>query len=343
MARCLELAKRGAGNVAPNPMVGAVLVHEGSIIGEGYHKKYGGAHAEVNCINDALRKAPELISSSVLYVSLEPCSHFGKTPPCTDLIMQHSIPHVVIGCRDSFNEVNGKGIEKLKAAGIKITEGVLEKEAIELNKRFFTFYEQQRPYVVLKWAQTNDGFISVNDSRRLMISNAFTNRLVHKWRSEEAGILVGANTAINDDPLLDNRNWFGKSPIKIIIDPDLKCPSGLRLYQEGADVFVFNKTVDDGNGRIKFVKVKNDDFLISTLKKLHELKLLSVLVEGGAQTLQYFFDAGLWDEARVITNKSLIVEKGLKAPRLKNARKTKEELILNDRLEYFKNAGTGLL
>ncbi len=217
MQRCIQLAKLGAGNVAPNPMVGSVLVHNDSIIGEGYHQQYGFAHAEVNCINSVKTKDEELLTTSTLYVSLEPCAHWGKTPPCADLIIQKQIPHVIVGCRDPFEKVDGKGIEKLRAAGVEVTVNICQKECEELNKRFFTFHTKHRPYIVLKWAQTSDAKMATMDESRLLISNEFTNAMVHKWRSEEASVLVGTNTALLDNPKLDNRHWSGKSPVRMVI------------------------------------------------------------------------------------------------------------------------------
>lgn len=341
MTRCLALAKKGQGQVAPNPMVGAVLVHNGKIIGEGFHQKYGEAHAEVNCINDALQNAPGLISSSILYVSLEPCAHFGKTPPCADLIVQHKIPRVVVACRDSFEEVNGRGVEKLKSAGIEVTEGVLEREAIELNKRFFTFHNLQRPYIVLKWAQTADGFMALGGKSRLLISNEITNRLVHKWRTEETAISIGANTAVADDPLLDSRLWPGKAPVKIIIDPNLTCSESLRMFQQGEQVIVANVIRSSDDGKVVYLKANHGDFLQEIIAQLYEKKISSILVEGGRQTLRSFIDAGLWDEARVITNTNLTVGSGLRSPELLNAEKVNEQFILNDRIEFFKNRNAG--
>lgn len=345
MRRCIELAKKGKGSVAPNPMVGAVLVHNDKIIGEGFHQKYGEAHAEVNCINDALQNARELIPSSTLYVSLEPCAHFGKTPPCADLIIQHQIPKVVIGCRDSFAEVNGKGIERLKAAGIEVVEGVLKDKAIELNKRFFTFHNLKRPYIVLKWAQTADGFMAPTSDERLLISNPITNRLVHKWRTEEAAILVGANTAMADDPLLDNRHWFGAAPLKIIIDPNLTAGESLRMFQGEAKVIIANIIKTAETVKAIYLKVNHSNFLQEMLSQIYENNVGSILVEGGRQTLQSFIDAGLWDEARVITNTSLAIGHGLHSPELTNAQKDNEQNILNDRIEFFNNrdAGFGIL
>lgn len=210
MQRCLDLASKGLGSVSPNPMVGAVLVYENRIIGEGYHEQFGQAHAEVNCINSVQESDTHLIPQSTLYVSLEPCSHFGKTPPCSNLIIDCKIPKVVIACRDTFEQVNGKGIDQLKAAGIHVQVGILEKEAIQLNKRFFTFHSKKRPYVILKWAQSSNHKIANADFSRVLISNSFTNRLVHKWRSEEDAIMVGPNTALHDNPGLTTRNWPGK-------------------------------------------------------------------------------------------------------------------------------------
>jgi diaminohydroxyphosphoribosylaminopyrimidine deaminase/5-amino-6-(5-phosphoribosylamino)uracil reductase len=249
MRRCIELAQNGAGYVAPNPMVGAVLVHEDRIIGEGFHQHYGGPHAEVNCINSVSEEDRNLITRSTLYVSLEPCAHQGKTPPCADLIIVNKISEVVIGCRDPFKEVNGKGIEKLKGAGVNVIYGVLESECQQLNKRFFTFYTQHRPYIILKWAETADRKIAANGTERLFISNEQTNRLVHKWRSEEASILVGTNTALLDDPELNTRYWNGPSPIRLIVDMGLSLPSSLKIFNGKQRTIIFNtvKHLDDGN------------------------------------------------------------------------------------------------
>src|SRR5437868_6012424 len=229
MHRCLELAKLAAGNVAPNPMVGAVLVHEEKIISEGYHKQFGEPHAEVNCINNVKEEDKHLIEKSTLYVSLEPCSHFGKTPPCTDLIIKNKIPKVVIGCVDIYKEVHGRGIKKLQDAEVEVVTGILEKECIELNKRFFTFHEKYRPYIILKWAESANGKIGI-DTERVLISNEYSDRLVHKWRSEEAAILIGTNTALKDDPSLTTRLWQGNNPVRLVIDMDLRLPSHLKIF-----------------------------------------------------------------------------------------------------------------
>ncbi len=339
MQRCLQLAGSGAGHTAPNPMVGAVLVYKDRIIGEGCHRQYGKAHAEVNCINSVRPADKQLIARSTLYVSLEPCAHFGKTPPCTGLIIENRIPAVVIGCRDSFNEVNGKGIEKLEAAGIQVTVGVLEKECLALNRRFFTFHDRKRPYIILKWAESSDGKIAGTGSSRILISNEFTNRLVHKWRSEEAAILVGTNTALKDDPSLTTRHWPGKSPVRLVIDRELKLPAHLKLFGGEADTIVFNylKTGDEGKLHYKQLG-RNGGLLKQLLLVLCERKLQSVIVEGGTRLLQSFIDAGLWDEARVICNRQLTIGDGLEAPVLKNTVLLREEKIDTDVISYFARA-----
>lgn len=339
MHRCLELAQLGAGHVAPNPMVGAVLVHEGRIIGEGWHKEYGKAHAEVNCINAVQEEDRQFISQSILYVSLEPCAHHGKTPPCTDLIIRHKIPKVVIGCRDPFKEVDGKGIEKLKAAGIEVETAVLEEECRELNKRFFTFHKKQRSFIILKWAQTADGFIAGDDSKRILISNEFSNRLVHKWRSEEAAIMVGTNTALRDDPALTTRLWPGPSPVRLVIDMNLRLPGSLKVFDGSERTIVFNTIKEDEKPNLSFIKLdKEKQFVPQLMDVLYRLPLQSVLVEGGAALLQTFIESGVWDEARVIVNGELSIGNGLPAPVLKNEQLVMEEKNSTDTISYFRNS-----
>ena len=339
MHRCLELAQLGAGYVAPNPMVGAVLVHEGRIIGEGWHKEYGKAHAEVNCINAVQEEDRQFISQSILYVSLEPCAHYGKTPPCTDLIIRHKIPKVVIGCRDPFKEVDGKGIEKLKAAGIEVETAVLEEECRELNKRFFTFHKKQRSFIILKWAQTADGFIAGDDSKRILISNEFSNRLVHKWRSEEAAIMVGTNTALRDDPALTTRLWHGPSPVRLVIDMNLRLPGSLKVFDGSERTIVFNTIKEDEKPNLSFIKLdKEKQFVPQLMDVLYRLPLQSVLVEGGAALLQTFIESGVWDEARVIVNGELSIGNGLPAPVLKNEQLVMEEKNSTDTISYFRNS-----
>jgi diaminohydroxyphosphoribosylaminopyrimidine deaminase/5-amino-6-(5-phosphoribosylamino)uracil reductase len=338
MRRCIELAKLGAGYVAPNPMVGAVLVHDSKIIGEGYHQKYGEGHAEVNCLRSVKEEDRHKIPNSVLYVSLEPCAHIGKTPPCADLVIANKIPEVIIGSLDPFSEVNGKGVEKLKAAGIKVTVEVLANECKELNKRFFTFHRQHRPYIILKWAETANKKISSGTDERLFISNENTNRLVHKWRSEEAAILVGTNTALHDDPELTNRNWYGPSPIRLVIDMDLKLPATLRLFNDKQRTVIFNKIRHQESDKLFYYQVTDDVSLVhQIINALHRMKIQSVLVEGGARLLQSFIDERMWDEIRVIKNEELRINNGLNAPEMSMAELKEESRVLNDSIKIYTN------
>ena len=344
MYRCLELAKLGAGNVAPNPMVGAVLVNDDHIIGEGYHQVYGGPHAEPNCLASVSGESKDLIAKSAMYVSLEPCAHFGKTPPCADLIIKHRIPKVVVGCRDPFKEVNGKGIEKLRSADVEVEQGVLEEECREFNKRFFTFHTQHRPYIILKWAQTANGKIAGASTDRLHISNEFTNRLVHKWRSEEAAILVGTNTALMDDPHLTTRLWPGNNPTRLVIDMDLKIPVTAKLFNREARTVVFNKLKHEERENVLFYQVTDDVSIVHQVSNaLYQLKILSVIVEGGARLLQSFIDERMWDEARVIANRHPdshreAIGNGLPSPLLTNDEKTGEENVFSDTINFYKPA-----
>lgn len=346
MHRCLQLAEMAAGFVAPNPMVGAVLVYENRIIGEGYHMQYGQAHAEVNCINSVSKKDEHLISRSTIYVSLEPCAHFGKTPPCADLIIAKKIPKVVVGCRDPFKQVDGKGIEKLQAANIEVTVGVLEKECKELNKRFFTFHTKHRPYIVLKWAQTANKKIAADFSNRLHITNTTTNKLVHKWRSEEAAILIGTNTALYDDPELTNRLWHGKSPVRLVVDMYLRLPHTLKIFDGKQPTIIFNTLQHSedvfkilpppGGVREGLYQVAEQVSIIhQILNACYQNNIQSILVEGGAKLLESFIDEGLWDEAKIITNESLTVAQGLSAPDLGEAQLQHSEKIFNDRIDYY--------
>lgn len=331
-------------------MVGAVLVHENTIIGEGYHQQYGGPHAEVNCINSVEEGNRNLVPLSTLYVSLEPCAHFGKTPPCADLIISNRIPTVVIGCRDPNKEVNGKGIEKLKGAGVNVIDGILEKECKLLNRRFFTFQTGHRPYIILKWAETADKKIAANGTERLMISNDQTNRLVHKWRSEEASILVGTNTVLYDDPELTTRYWNGPSPIRLVVDMDLRLPSSLKVFNEKQRTIVFTmvkhseensstnlSSLQSGEGHgVRYYQVTEHVSLVHQIvNALYQLKIQSVLVEGGARLLQSFIDEDLWDEARVIKNEKLIINYGLAAPALDLKDLAEEMRILNDSIKFY--------
>ena len=338
MSRCLQLATLGAGTVAPNPMVGAVLVYNGTIIGEGYHQKFGEAHAEINCLASVKEEDRKFIKNSVLYISLEPCAHFGKTPPCVDSIISNNIPHVVIACRDRFEAVNGKGVQKLLSAGIKVTEQVLASQALQVNKRFFTFNEQKRPYVILKWAQSKDGYIAATNAAPAKISNEITDKLVHKWRSEEAAILVGTQTALVDNPSLTTRLWMGKNPVRIVIDLNLRLPAHLKLFDGKSKTILINFLKEDQKPNLQWVKIDlSKPVLTSLLEALKNQGLSSLLVEGGAKLLQSFIQSGLWDEARVITNEVLQLHAGLRAPDLNNFRQFDEQKILSDKIQLFQN------
>ena len=335
MQRCIQLAQLGQGMVAPNPMVGSVLVYQDQIIGEGYHQQYGQPHAEVNCINSVSEADKGLISQSTLYVSLEPCAHFGKTPPCADLIIKHQIPKVIIGCRDPFEAVNGKGIDKLLAAGVDVTVGILEEECKILNKRFFTFHTKKRPYIVLKWAETANRFIGNDTQERLLISSETTNKLVHKWRSEEAAILVGTNTALLDNPSLTNRLWTGKQPIRLVIDKLLSLPKSLNIFDNKQLTIVFNLVKHEEELNLIYYKLEeNAPLLQQIMDACYQLNIQSILVEGGNKTLQSFIDNELWDEARVITNTQLTIEKGVPSPILFNARNSSTTKIGNELITY---------
>lgn len=330
MQRCIDLGHLGAGYVSPNPMVGAVIVHQDRIIGEGYHKKYGQAHAEVNAVNEVIdnfNDYAELLSQSTIYVSLEPCAHYGKTPPCADLIIKHRIPKVVIGCRDPFAQVNGRGIEKLQDADIEVTVGVLEQECLELNKRFFTRVQKQRPYITLKWAQTADGFFAPADSSQFWITGPEARKLVHKWRAEEDAVLVGKLTAKIDNPQLNVREWPGRSPKRVVIDRRLELSHDLHLFDNSMETFVFNEIKTDIEDKIKYIALEDFNNFVPQyiLFQLYLQDIQSVIIEGGAATLQAFIDAGLWDEARVFTGTDSLKE-GIKSPVIKGFKEEKYQI-----------------
>ena len=334
MKRCLELAQKGAGLVSPNPMVGCVIVYEDEIIGEGFHQEYGEGHAEVNAINSINDKS--LLNKSTLYVNLEPCAHFGKTPPCANLIIENKIPKVVIGCVDSFSEVFGKGIEKMTNEGIEVIVGILEKESRMLNKRFFTFHEKNRPYVILKWAESKDGFIAPNNQNEpFWMTSSKSKILVHKWRSEEDAILIGRITAEKDNPSLTVREVTGENPIRLVIDKDLKLSKNLNLFDSNAKTLIFNTIKNDETNSNIFIKTSFTNLVLNVLKELHKQNIQSVIIEGGTITLQSFIDAKLWDEARIFTtNKEL--NDGVKSPNIEG------EIVLGtviggDKLEIIKN------
>ncbi len=342
MKRALQLAKNGLGVTAPNPMVGAVIVLNDKIIGEGYTSAYGGAHAEVNAINSVKNKS-DLIKAT-LYVTLEPCSHYGKTPPCADLIIKHNIPNVVIGTMDPHDKVKGKGIARLKNAGCNVTIGFLEEACLEHHKRFITFQQKKRPYIILKWAETMDGFIAPLPPKRdeepkpYWISNTFSRQLVHKWRSEEQAILVGTNTVLEDNPKLNVRDWTVKSPIRVIIDRNLKIQGNYHIYDKSVKTIIITE-VEDASKQLADIDFETIDFSKNVpeqiCRTLHKKNIISILIEGGAQTLQSFIDSNLWDEARIFTGQNTFGE-GLKAP--KSNGKLHETLkIDSDLLNIYKN------
>lgn len=338
MQRCLTLARAGAGWVAPNPLVGAVLVYQDRILAEGYHHRYGEAHAEVDCLQRVAEADKSLIPQSTLYVSLEPCAHFGKTPPCADRILVEGIRKVVIGTRDPFPAVNGKGIEKLEKAGVEVIVGVLEKECRELNQRFFTFHEKKRPYIILKWARSADGWIGGTGPERVFISGPIARQRLFQWRAEEAVILVGTRTALLDDPQLTNRLGSGPQPFRAVVDLDLSLPRTLRLFDGEIPTLIFNTRQQAEEGNLLFRKVSGKEHLIpEILDHLYALQKTSLLVEGGSRLLQSFIDQGLWDEARVITNESLYLDAGTPAPVLPLSKRIANEEWEQDRFEIFKN------
>jgi diaminohydroxyphosphoribosylaminopyrimidine deaminase / 5-amino-6-(5-phosphoribosylamino)uracil reductase len=338
MQRCIDLALKGAGQVSPNPMVGAVLVYNKRIIGEGWHEQYGQPHAEVNCIASVSDQDRALISKSTLYVSLEPCAHYGKTPPCADLIIQHNIHEVIIGCTDSYKEVSGKGIQKLKAAGVSVTLGVLEKECRWLNRRFFTRQELSRPYIILKWAQSDDAFIAPEEGKRFMLSNTFSQKMVQKMRSEEDAILVGYNTALLDNPKLNNRYGSGKQPIRIVIDPELKLSHELQLFDQSQHTIVFNYLKTEEKENISWVQLTRDrSFAQQIIEQLKNIN--SIIIEGGSKTLQAFIDEDLWDEAVLFQTKH-ILQKGTKAPQLKNRIKADQFQLQDDTINIYHHEHT---
>jgi len=317
MLRAIEVARLGMGYVSPNPMVGCVIVHNGIIIGEGYHREYGKSHAEVNAVNSVANK--ELLKDSTLYVTLEPCSHFGKTPPCSDLILQCGIPNVVVGTIDPFAQVAGKGLEKLRNGGCKVLQGYLEGKCIELNRRFFTFHQKKRPYIILKWAQTADGFIDMDRSyeqygQSTWITNDLSRIAVHKMRADESAILVGTNTARKDNPSLTVREWIGKAPLRLVIDKGMKLPSELVLFDQSIPTVVYTSKEVSGKGNLEFKKILfNGNELDQILNDLYERGIQSLIVEGGQILLKSFIGANVWDEARVYTGKCYF-HHGVKAP-----------------------------
>lgn len=337
--RCIELAQNGLGTTYPNPLVGSVIVHNNQIIGEGWHRKAGEPHAEVHAIRSVVDKS--LLSKATLYVSLEPCSHFGKTPPCADLIVQMGIPKVVIGTVDPNIQVAGKGIEHLNNSGIEVLVGVLQKECIELNKRFFTFHNKKRPYIILKWAETADGFIApleTTERAPVWITNKRSRQLVHKWRSEEQAILIGTETAIKDNPKLDTRDWHGQNPTRILIDREGRIPASSHLLDNSIPTLIFTeKTNLESKKNLIFKTIDfNQNIAPQIINALYEHKIQSVIIEGGAKTIQSFIDENLWDEARIFIGASNF-EQGIKAPLLNKENASWTTTLDNDQLLMFRN------
>lgn len=337
--RCLELAKKGLGTTYPNPLVGCVVVHDNKIIGEGWHIKAGDEHAEVRAIKAV--KNQKLLKTSTLYVTLEPCSHYGKTPPCSDLIVEKKIPHIVIGTIDPFAKVSGLGMKKLLAAGRKVTLGVGEEECEKLNKRFFTFHRKKRPYVILKWAETQHGFMAPEKQAKgdiFWITNPYSQQLVHKWRSEEQAILVGTTTALMDNPQLNVRHWQGENPTRVVIDKSLQLSDSLSLLDQTQPTVVFHEdTLSRDNSRnLTYIGLNFEkNFWLQVCNALYELHLQSIIIEGGYHTLKSLIEEDMWDEARVFVGQNLI-DQGLKAPKL-DRKATRSETIKGDTLNYYYN------
>lgn len=320
--RCIEIAKNGLGTTRPNPMVGCVIVHNHKIIGEGYTSHYSGNHAEVNAINSVKDKV--LLKEATLYVTLEPCNHHGKTPPCSQLIIKHQIPNVVIGTRDQHEVVDGKGIEALKNAGCNVIVSILKDECKNHHKRFFTYHTKKRPYIILKWAESADGFIAPlkkQENKPVWISSEFSRQLTHKWRAEEHAILVGANTVISDNPSLTVRDWSGQNPIRIVVDKHNSLTKNYNIFNNQAETICFHPKEE------KNIAKQLTDFL-------YQKNIQSVIIEGGTKTLQYFIDEKLWDEARVFKSNTVSFRVGLQAPVL-NYNPKRQKSISTDILSYY--------
>ena len=334
MFRCIELAKNGLGLTAPNPMVGCVIVKDNTIISEGYTSPYGGAHAEVNAINAVKDKS--LLLNATLYVTLEPCAHYGKTPPCVNLILKHKIPEVVIGIEDPNEKVAGKSIQLLKKSGCKVTVGVLKNKCREHHKRFLSYQEKKRPYIILKWAVTKNGFIAPTEDLRdsspqpFWISNTYAKQLVHQWRAEEQAILVGTNTVLADNPKLNIRTWEGKNPVRLVIDRKLKIPKDSHIFDASVRTIIITNT-HDVDKQVKGIDYELTEFKnlaqeICTILYKHEIN--SVIIEGGTKTLQSFINDGLWDEARIFTGDAFFSE-GILAPKISGTQKSTKKLLNN--------------
>jgi diaminohydroxyphosphoribosylaminopyrimidine deaminase / 5-amino-6-(5-phosphoribosylamino)uracil reductase len=336
MRRCIQLANYGLGQTYPNPLVGAVIVHQNKIIGEGWHQKAGESHAEVRAV--AAVKDKSLLKESTIYVSLEPCNHFGKTPPCCDLILENNIPNIVVGCVDSFEKVAGSGILRLQKEGKNVTVGILENEAKDLNKRFFTYHQKKRPYIILKWAESQDGFIAPshqNLGQPFWLTELPAQRLVHKWRTEEQAIIVGTKTALLDNPRLNVRHWHGNAPLRICIDLNKKLTPNLHLLDGSQRTLIYvSENQKNSIKNVKYKSIQNkENILNEILDDLYQRGIQSLIVEGGTQLLNSFIHAQLWDEARVFVSPKILID-GIQAPCIKQ-HSSKKESISNDTLNYY--------
>jgi len=333
--RCIELAEKALGKTYPNPLVGSVIVYNDRIIGEGFHKKAGEPHAEINAINSIKDEDKHLIPESTIYVSLEPCAHFGKTPPCALKIKELGFKKAVIGAMDSHDKVNGKGKKIISDAGIEVVLSVFENECRKLNKRFFTYHEKKRPFIILKWAQSADGFMD-KDFKPIQISNSLSKQFVHQMRSEEHAILIGKNTALHDNPILTVREIEGRNPIRILIDFNLEVSQDSNIYNDEAETIIFNSIKNFEDKNLKIIKVERQDSLNQILEKLYELQIQSVIIEGGRFTLQEFIDQNLWDEALIFKNPNLNLKNGTKAPEF-NFNPKKTENLRDTKVLFFSN------
>jgi len=333
MTRCIKIAKNGLGSTYPNPFVGSVIVYKNQIIGEGFTSKYGGPHAEVNAINSVKDKT--LLKNCTIYVTLEPCSHYGKTPPCCDLIISNAFKRVVIGTLDPFAKVNGQGYLNLLKNGIDVTLGILENECKELNRRFITFHKEKRPYIILKWAQTEDGYMGHNDVQK-WITNKFSKQLVHQWRTEEQAILIGKKTTLIDNPQLNSRLWYGNNPLRITIDKNLAIPRHFNIYDKSTPTIIFNQIEDLDEENLKLIKIDfKQNIIPQILNYLYRHNFQSLIIEGGSDTIKKFIDMNLWDEARILSSDAFWNE-GILAPKVEGKRIFKQQLK-NDHIAVIRN------
>ena len=334
MEKCIDLAKKGIQDVSPNPMVGSIIVYNNEIIGRGYHKKFGSNHAEVNAINSVQDKS--LLEKSTLYVNLEPCCHHGKTPPCTDLIIENKIPKVVIGCKDSYSKVSGNGIKKLRNNLIEVIDCVLDDKCKELNRRFFCYHEKKRPYIILKWAKSKDNFIApINQEKPFWMTSEKSKKLVHSWRAEEDAILVGRKTVVADNPSLTVRMCEGKNPIRIVIDKELSLNKKSNVFDDQAETIVFNNIKSSIVDKTTYLKADFNNLNQDILNQLYKREILSLIVEGGTITINSFIEKNLYDEIRVFTTDK-ILKKGINSPELPDINSIETSIINNDKLEVYK-------